>query len=289
MNITVFGANGQLGKSIRDISSNYPEYTFNFTDIDILDISDYDAINAFVLENRPDIFINCAAYTAVDRAETEKEQAMRLNARAVENLATIAAKNNIFMVHISTDYVFNGKGYKPYKEEDETDPVSVYGLTKRMGEQSILASECRAVIIRTSWLYSEYGTNFVKTMLRLGKEREELKVVSDQTGSPTYARDLAETIMYILLQNRKIHQTEIYHYSNEGVVSWYDFATEIMRLGKLDCAVLPISTEQYPTAASRPHYSVFDKQKIKSHFAITIPYWRDSLESCIKNILRTDE
>jgi dTDP-4-dehydrorhamnose reductase len=192
-------------------------------------------------------------------------------------------------VHISTDYVFNGKGTQPYKEEDETAPVSVYGLTKQAGEQAVFASGCKAVIIRTSWLYSEYGTNFVKTIFRLGKEREQLNIVSDQIGSPTYARDLAEAIIQIILQKEKILRTEIYHYSNEGIVSWYDFAVEIMRLGKFKCNLLPIPTEQYPTPATRPCYSVLNKEKIKSHFAITIPYWKDSLEACMKNILNAGE
>jgi dTDP-4-dehydrorhamnose reductase len=289
MNIAVFGAYGQLGQSIRNIAPDYPHTNFIFTDIDTLDISDYDAVADFVFKNHPDVLINCAAYTAVDKAEQEKELAMRLNALAVDNLAKIAKKNAIFMIHISTDYVFDGKGYKPYLEEDKTCPLSVYGLTKRTGEKAILSSGCRAAIIRTSWLYSEYGVNFVKTMLRLAKDQKQLNVVSDQTGTPTYAHDLATTIMQIISQNEKIQQAEIYHYSNEGIASWYDFAVEIMSLGKLTCGIIPISTEQYPRPAIRPYYSVLDKQKIKSHFKITIPYWRDSLEVCLKNILNADK
>jgi dTDP-4-dehydrorhamnose reductase len=287
--IAVLGAYGQLGQSIMNIYHNYPQYHFIFTDMDTLDIANDDAVNDFVSEHHPDIFINCAAYTAVDRAETEKGLAMRLNAFAVDHLATIAKKHSIFMIHISTDYVFDGRGNKPYREDEQTCPVSVYGRTKRGGEEAILSSGCRAAIIRTAWLYSEYGTNFVKTMLRLGKEREQLSVVSDQTGTPTYAHDLVKTIMTIIEQNEKILQPEIYHYSNEGVISWYDFAIEIMRLGNRTCNIIPISTQQYPTPAVRPCYSVLDKEKIKSHFAITIPCWKDSLQVCIKNLLNAAE
>jgi dTDP-4-dehydrorhamnose reductase len=233
--------------------------------------------------------INCAAYTAVDKAEIDKEIAKQLNTYAVENLAKVAQMKDIFIIHISTDYVFDGRGYKPYQEYDETNPLSVYGSTKQAGEQALLASGCRAVIIRTSWLYSEYGANFVKTMLHLGSEREELKVVSDQIGTPTYAHDLAEAIMQIILQNEKVQRTEIYHYSNEGVASWYDFAIEIMRSGRRKCRALPIPTEQYPTPAQRPYYSVLDKRKIKSQFPIIISYWKDSLKVCIKNILNETE
>ena len=285
MNIAVFGAEGQLGKSLQDIHSDYPQYKFIFTDVDRVDITDYNQVTDFVSGYKPNIFINCAAYTAVDKAETENIGAEKLNVYAVENLAKIAAENNIFFLHISTDYVFNGKSYKPYSECDNTDPVSVYGLTKRNGELSILSSKCRAAIIRTSWLYSEYGNNFVKTMLRLSEEREQINVVSDQTGTPTYSRDLAKAIMQIIAQNEKIQKQEIFHFSNEGVASWYDFAIEIMRFGKRTAKIFPISTEQYPTPAKRPYYSVLDKQKIKSQFTINIPHWKDSLEFCILNIL----
>jgi dTDP-4-dehydrorhamnose reductase len=283
--IAIFGAYGQLGRSINDISTHYGQYRFIFTDMDTLNISDDDAVEDFVSVNRPDIFINCAAYTAVDKAEEERESAMELNAHAVVHLADVAKQRDIFMVHVSTDYVFNGKGYKPYREDAQTNPVSVYGQTKLAGEEGILASGCRATIIRTSWLYSEYGNNFVKTMLRFGEERKQLTVVSDQTGTPTYARDLASAIMTTIEQREKVCQTEIYHYSNEGVASWYDFAIEIIRLGKRNCTIVPISTEQYPRPATRPYYSVLNKEKIKSHFGITIPYWKDSLERCMRNIL----
>ena len=284
MKIIVLGAYGQLGKSIKDISSNYPQYTFIFTDIDTLDITNYHAVKTFIIEQNPAIIINCAAYTAVDKAELEQEQALLLNAKVVDNLSKLALENTVFLVHISTDYVFDGKGHKPYKENDPTSPLSIYGKTKLLGEQAMINGACHGVIIRTSWLYSEYGNNFVKTMIRLGKERQQLSVVHDQIGSPTYAGDLAKAIMNVINQREEIKQPEIYHFSNEGVASWYDFAKEIMQLNGCTCEVLPIPTDQYPTPALRPSYSILDKQKIKSQFLINIPYWKDSLEKCIKNM-----
>ena len=285
MNIIVTGAHGQLGRSINDISCHFPQYNFTFTDIDTLDISDYRAVELFFLEQQPDIIINCAAYTAVDKAETEPQQAMSINANVVDNLAKLACKNNIFFIHISTDYVFDGKGYKPYKEDDTTNPLSVYGKTKLSGEQAMQKQSCRGVIIRTSWLYSEYGNNFVKTMMRLGAERKQLNVVNDQIGSPTYAGDLAKAIMEIVNNRKQIEQIEIYHFSNEGVASWYDFAKEIIQLHGCTCEVLPIPSDQFPTPAQRPFYSILDKQKIKSHFSINIPHWKESLEKCLKRMM----
>ncbi len=284
MKILVLGAYGQLGRSLKDIAENYPYYDFIYTDIDSLDITDFLSVNDFILKQEPKVIINCAAYTAVDKAESEQEQALLLNANIVENLAKIVRTNNIFLVHVSTDYVFDGKGYRPYNEDNYTLPVSVYGKTKLLGEQAILNNPCHCAIVRTSWLYSEYGTNFVKTMLRLGKERQQLTVIDDQIGSPTYASDLAETIMQLVMQKELVKQTQIYHFSNEGIASWYDFAKTIMELGNCACEVLPISTEQYPTLAQRPFYSVLNKQKIKSQFSLQIPYWRDSLKKCIKNL-----
>ena len=284
MNIIVLGAYGQLGKSIKDISSNYPQYTFIFTDIDTQDITDCCAVETFIKKQKPAIIINCAAYTAVDKAESEQEQALLLNAKVVDNLAELALKNTAFLVHISTDYVFDGKGYKPYKEDDKTFPLSTYGETKLLGEQALINHSCHGVIIRTSWLYSEYGNNFVKTMIRLGKERQQLTVVHDQIGSPTYSGDLAKAIMEIVNKRGQIKQTEIYHFSNEGVASWYDFAKEIMQLSECTCEILPIPTDQYPTPAKRPFYSILDKQKIKSQYSINIPYWKDSLEKCIRKM-----
>jgi dTDP-4-dehydrorhamnose reductase len=286
MNIAVFGAYGQLGKSIQRISTDYPEFDFIFTDIDTLDISDYKSVENFVFQRRPDVFVNCVAYTAVDKAESEEILARRVNADAVDNLAKIAGENNVFVVHVSTDYVFDGTAHQPYKEDDNTNPVSVYGKTKLEGEQAVFVNRCRAAVIRTSWLYSEYGVNFVKTMLRLGEERSQLTVVNDQIGSPTYAHDLAEVIMQIIRKNNRIVRQEIYHFSNEGVASWYDFAVEIMLLGHRLCTVSPIPTADYPTPAKRPSYSVLDKQKIKNHFDLSIPFWQDSLAVCIQNILK---
>ena len=286
MEIVVFGAKGQLGRSIMDISYNYPQHHFLFTDIDTVDITQYDQIANFVSRNYPNVFINCAAYTAVDKAQNDLKGAKELNTTAVGNLAKIAAENNIFLVHISTDYIYDGKQNRPYKETDNVHPLSVYGRTKWKGEVAVLKSLCRSAIIRTSWLYSEYGMNFVKTMLHMGAERDILKVVSDQMGTPTYARDLAVAIMHIINQKIRITQSEIFHYSNEGVASWYDFATEIIRLGKEKCKILPVSASQYPTSAKRPQFSVLSKQKIKETFDIEVPYWRDSLAQCIANIRR---
>lgn len=273
-----------MGRSFGDIAGNYPQYTFIYTDIDTLDISDFKSVTNYILQEKPEIIINCAAYTAVDKAESEQEKALLMNAKVVENLAQIAQKHAIFLVHVSTDYVFDGKGFHPYKEDNPTLPMSVYGKTKLLGEQAIINNLCHCAIVRTSWLYSEYGTNFVKTMLRIGKEREQVSVVSDQIGSPTYASDLAEAIMQIISQKESVKQTQIYHFSNEGTASWYDFAKEIMQLRNCDCEVLPISTESYPTPAQRPLYSVLDKQKVKFHFSLTIPYWRDSLQKCINRL-----
>ena len=284
MEIVVFGAKGQLGRSIMDISYNYPQHHFLFTDIDTLDITKYEEVAQFVSKNYPNVFINCAAYTAVDKAQNDVKGAKDLNTTAVNNIAKIAAENNIFLVHISTDYIYDGKQNRPYRETDNVHPLSVYGRTKWKGEVAVMKSLCRAAIIRTSWLYSEYGTNFVKTILHMSTERDILKVVSDQMGTPTYARDLALAIMQIVNQKIKIPQTEIYHYSNEGVASWYDFAVEILRLGKQKCKVLPVSASQYPTSAKRPQFSVLSKQKIKETFDIEIPYWRDSLMQCIANM-----
>ena len=284
MNIIVLGAYGQLGKSLEDISANYSQYNFIFTDIDTLDISNYHLVEVFIAKQQPAVIINCAAYTAVDKAESEQEQVLLLNANVVDNLSKIALENDIFLVHISTDYVFDGKGHLPYKEDDKTCPLSVYGKTKLLGEQAMMKHFCHGAIIRTSWLYSEYGNNFVKTMMRLGKERQELSVVHDQIGSPTYAGDLAKAIMEIVKQKEQIKQTEIYHFSNEGETSWCDFAKEIMQLSNYTCKILSIATDQYPTPAQRPVYSILDKQKIKSQFSINIPHWKSSLEKCIKNI-----
>jgi dTDP-4-dehydrorhamnose reductase len=282
-NILVTGSNGQVGSELRELSSEYG-FDFFFTDRGELDICDILAVEQFGASKKIDIIINCAAYTAVDKAETEKEIADKINHLAVKNLAKIAKENNIKLVHISTDYVFDGVSCKPYIETDTTNPTGVYGQTKLGGEKAILEiNPANSIIIRTSWVYSSFGANFVKTMLRLGKERESLGVVYDQVGTPTYAMDLAKTILDILpkVQNDK---TEIYHYSNEGVLSWYDFAKEIMKMAKLECQITPIETFQYPTPTKRPYFSVLNKAKIKNDFNITIPYWKESLDICLRKM-----
>ena len=282
-NILVTGVNGQLGSEIKELSSNYP-YTFYFTCKDDLDITNEKAIEEFIIKNHIIAIINCAAYTAVDKAESEIELADKINHQAVFHLASIAKEKNIKLIHISTDYVFDGTNYKPYIETDNTNPQSVYGQTKLDGEKVLqMINPTNSIIIRTSWVYSDYGNNFVKTMLRLGRERESLGVIYDQIGSPTYAKDLAKAILDILPKVNNT-QTEIYNYSNEGVCSWYDFAKEIMRIVNLSCKVNPIETSQYPTPAQRPHYSLLNKSKIKNDYIIDIPYWKDSLDECLKTL-----
>ena len=280
-NILITGSNGQLGSEIQELSSNY-NYTFFFTDRDILDITNEKDIQKFIQTNNINTIINCAAYTAVDKAEDDVENADKINHLAVKNLALISKEKNINLIHISTDYVFDGENSKPYGEDDITNPNGVYAKTKRDGEEAIQeVNPKNSIIIRTSWVYSVYGNNFVKTMLRLGKEKESLGVIFDQVGTPTYARDLAKAILDIL-PNIKNDKVEIYNYSNEGVLSWYDFAKEIMSLAKIDCTINPIETKEYPTPAKRPHYALLNKAKIKKEFNITIPYWRDSLEQCLR-------
>ena len=282
-NILVTGSNGQLGSEIKELSASY-DYNFFFTTKEDLDITSEDKILNFIKNNNINTIINCAAYTAVDMAESEQESADLVNRKAIKKLAKISKEKNVKLVHISTDYVFDGKNFKPYCEEFQTNPNSVYGQTKLDGELEMLKiNPYNSIIIRTSWVYSSYGNNFVKTMLKLGKDRDELGVIFDQVGTPTYARDLAKTILDILpnVSNKKV---EIYNYSNEGVLSWYDFAKEIMRMAKLNCKINPIETFQYPTPALRPHYSLLNKLKIKKDFNITIPYWKDSLDECLKKL-----
>ena len=280
-NILVTGSNGQLGSEIRELSSNY-SYTFFFTDRNNIDITSKDSIKAFCQTNNINVIINCAAYTAVDKAESDELNADLVNRKAVKKLALVSQDLNIKLIHISTDYVFDGKNFKPYCEEFQTNPQGVYGKTKLDGENEMRdINPKNSIIIRTSWVYSSFGNNFVKTMLRLGSEKESLGVIFDQVGTPTYARDLAKTILDILpkIENSKV---EIYNYSNEGVLSWYDFAKEIMKMAKLDCKINPIETFQYPTPAKRPHYSLLNKSRIKSTFNIEITYWKDSLDECLK-------
>ena len=281
-NILVTGVNGQVGSEIKEIVQH--EANFYFTDRDSLDITSKKVLEFFIDSNHIDTIINCAAYTAVDSAEEDSENADKVNHVAVRHLAQLAKEKEIKLVHISTDYVFDGKNYRPYIESDKGNPNSVYGQTKLDGETALLdINPKNAIIIRTSWVYSSYGANFVKTMLRLGKERDSLSVIFDQVGTPTYAKDLAMAILEIIpkIENEKV---EIYHYSNEGVLSWYDFAKEIMRMAKLQCSIKPIETKEYPTPAIRPHYCLLNKAKIKKTFGLTIPYWKDSLDECLKKM-----
>jgi len=290
MRILITGKNGQLGKSLHKlVSEKKYDNEFIFVGREELDLSNNNSIiNYFDNHDKFDIIINCAAYTAVDKAEVEVKLANQINYLAVRQLAEIAKAQKAKLIHISTDYVFDGESNKSYTEADETNPINVYGKTKLAGEKALQAIMLtNAIIIRTSWVYSEYGNNFVKTMLNLGKERDELNVVSDQIGSPTYATDLAETILKIIdnknYQNKE-QLTEIYHYSNEGEISWYDFTKEIFKLAKIDCKVSPITTEQYPTPAKRPKSALMDKEKIVEKFSIKTSYWKETLCSCINNI-----
>ena len=279
--VLVTGAAGQLGSEIRAIA---PAEGYIFADRSVLDISDKEVMALFIDLNDIDTIINCAAYTAVDKAEEDGENADLINHIAIKNMAEIAREKGLKLVHVSTDYVFDGKNYKPYTEEDRPNPTGVYGKTKLAGEEAMMKIAPRnSIIIRTSWVYSSFGNNFVKTMLRLGKERDELGVIYDQIGTPTYAADLAAAILEILpkIDNPK---PEIYHYSNEGAISWYDFAKEIMKMAKLSCQINPIETWQYPTPAKRPHYSLLNKAKIKRDFDVTIPYWKDSLSICLTKL-----
>lgn len=275
----ITGCNGQLGRSLGKLIG--PDGAL-FTDVEELDVTDEKAVGQLVEGEGIDTIINCAAYTAVDRAESDQDRARLLNAVAPGILARVMERVGGRLVHVSTDYVFNGRACAPYRETDEPDPQSVYGRTKLEGEQAVL-EECRdAVIVRTAWLYSPYGNNFVKTMLRLGRERDEIGVVYDQVGSPTYAPDLAEACLRLAQRDR---EPGIYNYTDEGAVSWYDFARAIHRLaGITTCRVNALLTEQYPTPAARPHYSVLDKQKVKDA-GIRVPYWEESLEHCIKEIV----
>jgi dTDP-4-dehydrorhamnose reductase len=286
MKILVIGKTGQLGQSINEIVSKVQSYDeFIFVGRDELDLSNTDGVASYFDNNNFNIIINCAAYTAVDKAESEIELANRINHLAIQKIATIANKQQIKLVHISTDYVFNGESDIPYLESDVVNPINIYGKTKLAGEQAVLETMLTdATIIRTSWVYSEYGNNFVDTMLRLGKERDKINVVSDQIGSPTYAGDLAMAILHII-QNEEFlnsgQKTQIYHYSNEGSCSWFDFAKEIFELMNIQCTVNPITTEQYPTPTQRPRNTLMNKDKITKTFGINIPHWEVSLKTCI--------
>lgn len=287
MNVLVTGSNGQLGTELRRLALDSPHH-FIFTDINslpgvetvYLDISDRASIDIIAESEKVDIIVNCAAYTDVERAESEIDMAMLLNHQAVENLAGAAASRDAALIHISTDYIFSGEGNLPIREDAVPAPKGVYGSTKLAGEKAIQKSACRSVIVRTSWLYSPYGRNFVKTMRRLMQESGQIRVVYDQVGSPTYAADLADALMQII-QGPRIEGKAVYHYSDEGAVSWYDFAQAIREISGFDCKIIPCRSEDYPTKARRPHYSVLDKSAIKRAYRLEIPYWRDALARCI--------
>lgn len=283
-NILVTGGNGQLGSELKEITPNFPDYNFFFTDVSDLDITVHDEVRAFIESNNINVIINCAAYTAVDKAESEIELADAINHLAVANFAKIAKAKSIRLIHISTDYIFDGNNNKPYLETDTPNPQSIYGQTKLDGELAMQQiNPANSIIIRTSWVYSKFGNNFVKTMLRLAETRDEISVVADQIGSPTNAKDLAETILSLVskLENTTV---EIFHYSNEGICSWYDFAKSIFQKADINIKVNAIESFQYPTPAYRPFYSVLNKFNIKNWLQIEIPYWKDSLTSCLKEI-----
>jgi len=284
MKILITGCNGQLGNEMQLLAKENQQHEYLFTDVQELDITNSKAVEDFVMANEVDGIVNCAAFTAVDKAEESEELCNRLNNLAPGYLAKAVEKRGGWMVQISTDYVFDGTHCTPYTEDDETYPNSVYGRTKLLGEQQVMIACQKAMIIRTAWLYSPFGNNFVKTMMRLGKEREQLGVIFDQVGTPTYAYDLAQAIFAAI--NLGI-VPGIYHFSNEGVISWYDFTKAIHRIAGIDCHVAPLHTSEYPTPAARPHYSVLDKTKIKQTYGIEIPYWEDSLEACIR-LLQTE-
>ena len=280
MNILITGCNGQLGNEMQLLQKNYPQHTFFNTDVAELDITNQLAVDDYVQRHAIDCIVNCAAYTAVDKAESNKELCTTLNTVAPAYLAASVAKRGGSIIQISTDYVFDGTHHTPYVETDTPAPDSVYGSTKLAGELGVSKFCKNYVIIRTAWLYSTFGNNFVKTMIRLGKEKEELGVIFDQIGTPTYAADLAAAIMTII---EKGIVSGVYHYSNEGVTSWYDFTKAIHRLAGIDsCKVKPLHTSEYPTPANRPAYSVLDKTKIKQTFGLEIPHWEESLATCIR-------
>ena len=279
--ILVTGANGQLGSEMQVITIAYPNYNFLFVTKEKLAIDDEEAVKQYFLNHKIDYCVNCAAYTAVDKAETEVENALLINGTAVGNLAAICKLNNTQFIHVSTDYVFDGTATVPYKEDNAVSPVNSYGATKLKGEELALQNDPESIIIRTSWVYSSFGNNFVKTMLRLMKDKEQISVVSDQVGCPTYAADLASVIMQIIVSENSAAHAGIYNYSNAGVINWHQFAVAIKELSGSKCLVNPIPSSQYPTPAKRPSYSVLDTTKIQENFNILIPEWKDSLQKCL--------
>ncbi len=289
MKVMVTGAYGQLGSTLSELSTQFSGLQLILTDFDSLDITDRKAVVGYLESNRPDFLVNCAAYTAVDKAETDMDAAYSLNALGPENLAIACRQIGARLIHVSTDYVFDGTHNKPYSEEDLPNPQGVYGSTKLEGEKLVMKQLPESIVIRTSWLYSSYGHNFVKTMIRLGSEKDSLNVVYDQTGTPTFAGDLSLTILKVISQsaiNPDYWKSGIYHYSNLGVCSWYDFAVEIHKMAGISCRVTPVLSAAFKTNAKRPSYSVLDKSKIQKEFGIEIPYWRDSLMNCIQLILK---
>lgn len=277
--VLVTGSNGQLGNEVQGLASSFPQFEFIFTDVEELDICDREAVEKYFAERKIDVLLNCAAYTAVDKAEEDVELCYRINEKAVGILGEVAAQYGTKMVHVSTDYVFDGTSYLPYTEDRPVCPATVYGKSKLAGEQ-LLMDVCPAVVIvRTSWLYSSFGNNFVKTMIKLGRERDTLNVIFDQVGTPTYAADLADALLQIVSADKFI--PGVYHYSNEGVCSWYDFTIAIHQIAGIDCRVLPIESKDYPAKTPRPHYSVLNKNKIKSNYNIQIPHWEDGLRRCM--------
>ena len=284
MNILVTGCSGQLGNEFQKIARFNMDHNWLFTDIDTLDICNQDSISQFFTKNDIEICINCAAYTAVDKAEDEEDKARMINALAVKYLSNVCKSNNAVLIHISTDYVFDGTSIRPYLESDSVSPNNVYGKTKAEGEQFIIESGCSYIIVRTSWLYSSFGNNFVKTMLRLGSEREFVNVVDDQNGNPTWAYDLANAILLLIQRFENKEVKEIFNYSNEGTIPWNNFAEAIFYIGNKNCEVRPISTQEYGSRANRPAFSALDKTKIKAFTGIKIPFWRESLIKCIEEI-----
>ena len=282
--ILVTGSNGQLGKELQQLSDDYPQYRFVFASREDLKLHHYGLVENFFIATKPQYCINCAAYTAVDKAEAEQDMAMLVNGEAVGHLAAICKKYQTKFIHISTDYVFDGESETPYKEDDATGPINIYGKSKLLGEQLCMKEDADAIIIRTAWVYSSFGHNFVKTMMRLMNERNELNVVADQVGSPTYAADLAYAILTII-NNCHLSIVNwipgIYHYSNEGKISWFEFAQAIKEITSSKAVVHPIETTQYPTPARRPKFSLLNKDKIKSTYDVAVPEWKESLQKCI--------
>lgn len=283
MKLLITGAYGQLGNEMRVAIERYPHLESIFTDVDTLDITDKNAVDVFVALHQPNVLINCAAYTAVDKAEDDLALCYKINCDAVRNLGEVAQAHGMTVIHVSTDYVFDGTGHIPYTEDMAVSPTNVYGKSKLAGERELRRVCPEAIIIRTSWLYSGFGNNFVKTMLKLGNERSQLKVIFDQIGTPTYAADLADSMLQIIDSEKFV--PGIYHFSNEGVCSWYDFTKMIFKLANVECEVLPIESKDYAVRTPRPHYSVLNKSKLKSTYNQTIPYWMDGLERCLHVLL----